>query len=95
MSLAIFWTKEAQETFDLTFNFIKSKWGEKEAVKFLKRTQKIISNISQQPYIFKSSAIEINVRKGFISKQTCLFYEVKEARIILLYFWDNRQEPII
>ncbi len=95
MSLAIFWTKEAQETFDATLNFIKSKWGEKEASKIFKRTQKIIYTVSKQPYIFKSSEIEVNIRKGLISKQTSVFYSVEIDRIVIHYFWDNRQEPIL
>ncbi|MEO5910816.1 MAG: type II toxin-antitoxin system RelE/ParE family toxin [Pelobium sp.] len=95
MSLAIFWTKEAKETFDATLNFIESKWGEKEVKKFLQRSQNTILNISKYPYLFKASEIEVNVRKGLISKQISVFYLIEDDRIVILYFWDNRQEPIL
>ena len=39
MSLPVYWTKEANETFDLIINFIEELWGEKEAGKFVNRTQ--------------------------------------------------------
>jgi len=44
--------------------------------------------------MFKASLIEDSVRKGFISKQTSFFYEIHENEIIILFFWDNRQEPM-
>lgn len=34
------------------------------------------------------------MRKGWISKQGCFIYEIKNESIYILFFWDNRQEPI-
>jgi hypothetical protein len=45
--------------------------------------------------MFKASVIDINVRQGFITKQTSVIYEVHQTHILILYFWDNRQDPII
>lgn len=94
MSLAIVWTDEAQQTFDYTTLQIEAKWGRKSAAKFVKETNNIINSISFQPYIYKASLVE-NVRQAFISRQTSMFYEVRSTYIVILYFWDNRQEPII
>jgi len=93
MSLPVYWTGEAKETFDAIVYFIEEPWGEKEAGKFVKRTQKLLSTIASQPYLFRAS-IKENVRKGLISKQTSVFYEIDADSIIILFFWDNRQEPV-
>jgi plasmid stabilization system protein ParE len=55
MSLNIYWTKEALETFDIILEYISSEWGDKEAAKFFNNTQNTINTISKQPYIFKQS----------------------------------------
>lgn len=94
MSLPVYWTGEAKETFDAIVYFTKELWGEKEAGKFIKRTQELLSTIASQPYLFKASIAE-NVRKGLISKQIAVFYEVNADSITILFFWDNRQEPIL
>ena len=94
MSFPVYWTDEAKETFNLIINFIEELWGEKEAGKFVKRTQKLLLTIASQPYLFKTSIAE-NVRKGLISKQSSVFYEINTDSITILFFWDNRQEPIL
>lgn len=42
MSLPIFWTDEAKETFDAIFSFILDQFGEQSAKKFLKQTNKTL-----------------------------------------------------
>lgn len=94
MSLSIFWTEEATNTFDSIVQFIEAEWGENSTKKFIRKTDKVLKSISAQPYIFKASSIE-NVRQGFITKQTSFYYEVHSTHLILLFFWNNRQIPII
>jgi len=52
---------------------------------------KVLANIAVQPYMFKSSGSKA-VRKGFISSQTFVFYEIIAKEIHILWFWDNRQD---
>ena len=94
MSLAIVWTDDAQETFDYIVNFIEYKWGQASAEKFVKTAHKSINAISAQPYLYIAS-ISSNVRKAVITKQTSMFYEVHDTHVTVLFFWDNRQEPIL
>ena len=93
MSLAIFWTDEATDTFDSIVSLIETKWTDKEAAEFVKHANKVITLIADQPYMYKSS-ISNNVRQVVITKQTSMFYEVQHEFITILFFWDNRQEPI-
>jgi plasmid stabilization system protein ParE len=94
MSLIITFTDDATETLLSVAYFIENKWSIKQADEFLDKTYKVLDLVAQQPYMFKASSIKNNVRIGLISKQTSFFYEIKENEIIILFFWDNRQEPL-
>jgi plasmid stabilization system protein ParE len=95
MSVPIEWTKEADETFEIIVELLDSVWGTKETTKFIKRVNQLLFTIREQPFIFKFSEINLDIKKALISKQTSFFYKIEKDRIIILYFWDNRQEPIL
>ena len=44
--------------------------------------------------MYKASVFETNVRKAITSKQNSLFYEIQENKIVILFFWNNRKEPL-
>jgi plasmid stabilization system protein ParE len=92
MSLKIVFTPKGKETFLLTVQFIKEIWGAFAANDFLKRSLKVFNTVSLQPYIFKAF-LDLDVRKGFITKQTSFIYRVKSDQIEILFIWDNRQKP--
>lgn len=94
MTLAVAWTDEAKETFEHTVSQIETKWGVPSAKKFVTGAHKTINIIAIQPYMFKESPAE-NIRQAFITKQTSMFYEVHTFHITILFFWDNRQEPLL
>jgi plasmid stabilization system protein ParE len=93
MSLQIFYTPRSKETLSLTYHFIQNKFGKRSADAFLHNAEKTIKLIAGQPFMFKASDFDENVRIAFISKQCSLFYRVSDTAIHLLFFWDNRQEP--
>jgi plasmid stabilization system protein ParE len=95
MALDVFYTPKAKETFVLVYNFISDKFSVKIANQFLNKAEKTIQLIAHQPLIYKSSAIDEQVRVAIFTKNTSLFYQVKDNAVILLFFFDNRQEPII
>ncbi|MES2448562.1 MAG: type II toxin-antitoxin system RelE/ParE family toxin [Bacteroidota bacterium] len=95
MALDVFYTPKAKETFVLVYNFIAEKFSIKIANQFLSKAEKTIHLISQQPFMYKSSSIDENVRIATFTKHTALFYQVKPKSINLLFFFDNRQEPLI
>ncbi|MCR8561310.1 type II toxin-antitoxin system RelE/ParE family toxin [Mucilaginibacter sp. BJC16-A38] len=95
MSLQIYYTPRSKETLSSVYNFILGRFGKRSADKFILKAEKTISLIAEFPLMFKASSIDENVRIGLITKQTSLFYLVKETSIDLLFFWDNRQEPVL
>jgi plasmid stabilization system protein ParE len=94
MSLEIIFTPKAKDSFLSTILLIQSNWGERSAEKFVDKTYKTLNAISKQPYLFKAYQ-ENDVRIGLITRQTSVVYRVLHDRIEVLFFWDNRQEPII
>jgi plasmid stabilization system protein ParE len=93
MKLAVVLTPRAKETFIAVILQIKDKWGDHSADKFVERAYQVLDTVAQQPYLFKAYQEE-NVRKAFITKHTSLVYRVAVDHIEVLFFWDNRQEPI-
>ncbi|MBB5395777.1 type II toxin-antitoxin system RelE/ParE family toxin [Mucilaginibacter sp. AK015] len=94
MSLQIYFTPRSKETFKSTYNFIKNEFGASVAEKFSIKTEKTIKLIADHPLMFKVSTIATDVRVGLITKQCSVFYRVTDTTIHLLFFWDNRQEPL-
>jgi plasmid stabilization system protein ParE len=93
MNLEVRWTEEAEFTFDHIVSFINDNWGNKSSEKFISKTTKLLSSISAHPFLFPESDIT-GVRKAVITKQTSVFYEIYTNRIMLVFFWDNRQDPL-
>ena len=94
MIRSVLWTPKAEETFDLVINIIQNSWGDIAAGKFIKITYNKINLIKHQPYLYKAS-ISKNIRQVIVTKQTSMFYEVTGDYIVILFFMDNRQEPLI
>jgi plasmid stabilization system protein ParE len=94
MSRRIIFSDDAIEILLSITNYIENKWGARQADKFLEKVDKTLDLTSKNPYMFKVSSIQDDVRKGLISKQTSFFYEIYENEIFILFFWDNRQESI-
>jgi plasmid stabilization system protein ParE len=95
MRLQIFYTPRAKETLSSIYNFIHHKFGIRSADEFALKSEKIIALIAENPFMFKASSIDEFVRIGLITKQCSLFYRITDTSIHLLFFWDNRQEPIL
>ncbi|MFI5161819.1 MAG: type II toxin-antitoxin system RelE/ParE family toxin [Sphingobacteriales bacterium] len=95
MSLVILYTPRSKETLSSVHNFIQNKFGVISADKFAAKVEKTITLIAEHPFIFKASTLDDSVRIGLINKQTSLFYRVTGTSIHLLFFWDNRQEPVL
>ena len=93
MKLEIILTPKAKDTFTSILLFIKQKWGDKSAEKFVKKAYRVLDTTAQQPYIFKEYPGN-NTRMGIITKQTSFVYRITDQRIEILFFWDNRQQPL-
>ncbi len=92
--MEVVWSKKADITFQVIVDYIQAKFGKRAALKFILKVNDIVASIQKQPLQFKASPLFFNIRKATINKQCSLYYEVNSTTIQLLYFWDNRQNPI-
>jgi hypothetical protein len=94
MIYTIIYSEEAIETFDASSEQINQRWGIKHVLIFEQHTLKAIEIIRKSPLIFQATETNMNVRKAFIHKSCSMFYKVNSTNIEILFFWDNRQDPI-
>ena len=92
--MQIIWSKNAQITFEAVVVYLEDNFGVNIAKKFIAKTNSSIQVIDSFPNLYKAISLKQNVRKATISKICSFYYEVNEDTIVILYFWDNRQEPI-
>ncbi|PTQ99277.1 plasmid stabilization system protein ParE [Mucilaginibacter yixingensis] len=92
--MRVVWTENAHFTFDSILTQIENKWGEEIALEFYLATHQKITLIEANPYLYKESSIP-NTRHAVISKQTSMLYEIGLDAVLILFFFDNRQEPFI
>ncbi|MFO7791095.1 MAG: type II toxin-antitoxin system RelE/ParE family toxin [Bacteroidota bacterium] len=93
MALKIKWTKRASKTFHNTVEFIEEKWSERSAKKFVIKINCFLILLKNQPEMGKIEVDDKGIRGFVISRQTTVFYRIKKDTIILLKFFDNRQNP--
>jgi plasmid stabilization system protein ParE len=93
MALEVFWSKQADERFDSILNYLEEKWGEQTVSLFVKKVYDIIGIIAIFPEIGTVERIDTNIRGLVVIKQISVFYQIRENKIIILNFYDNRQRP--
>lgn len=94
MSLSITVSETALETFDAVRNQIFHRFGNKAMKDFERNTERIFETIAHSPFIYKQTDLNANVRIALIKKRTSVFYQIKAETIEVLFFWDNRQDPL-
>ena len=93
MVKTIEYTKTYKETLSAIVSIIESDWGNRYVNRFLDQLDDAVRKIQMYPYLFQELPINQKYRRCVISKQTSLIYEVTDSKVILLYLFDNRQEP--
>lgn len=93
MALKIVWTKRASASFQNTVKYIENEWSERSARKFVRKVNRFLQVLEENPKIGKFELEEKGIRGFVISRQTTVFYRIQSERIILLNFFDNRQGP--
>lgn len=93
MALKIVWSKKADKKFDKILDYLQLKWGEKVTSNFVKKVYNFLDILSEFPEIGTIENREKKIRGFTIVKQINIFYQVRENKIVLLDFYDNRQNP--
>jgi hypothetical protein len=93
--LDIRFTPEAESTYRALVGQLQSQWGEKYVTRFELRVEKALNQISISPTIYPIILENHELRKCVLHKNCSLFYKVYDRYILVTWFWDNRQQPLI
>jgi plasmid stabilization system protein ParE len=93
MALKIVWSKRASFKFDQIISYLIDEWGEKSAKQFISRVFDFLEILSEFPEIGSVENKEKIIRGFTIVKQVNIYYRIKGDTIILILFFDNRQNP--
>jgi plasmid stabilization system protein ParE len=94
MALKIIWTKRAKLTFENIIEYTQKEWGDNVTKSFLNDIKHILLIISEFPKIGSIENVEKQIRGIIVRKQLTLFYRIKDNAVIILIFFDNRQNPL-
>src|ERR1700761_244907 len=94
MKYAIEFSVYAFETYDAITYQVENRWGSKILNDFENRVIEVLTTIQISPFIYQAVDRDENIRKCVIHHNCSVFYQIKEAEIEILFFWDNRQDPI-
>jgi plasmid stabilization system protein ParE len=92
VALEIVWTLEAEKKFENIIDYLLKVWSEKEVIQFVETTDKVANFISEYPRMFRKTD-KRNVYEALITKQNLMVYKVFRNRIVIITFWDTRQDP--
>lgn len=85
-------TKRAERNFNSIKRYIAKEWGERVAEVFEQKTVDFFDLLIDFPEIGTVEVSEKQIRGFQLTKQTRVFYRIKSDRIIVLSFFDVRQD---
>ncbi|HEY4325364.1 MAG TPA: hypothetical protein VGN20_15300 [Mucilaginibacter sp.] len=89
----VVYTDTYKITLTAVINSVENAYGVASAEKLLDRIDRIVAKIVVNPYLYQAVPVDTRFRRAVISGQSSLVYEVTDTKIILLYIFDNRQDP--
>ena len=93
MALEVKWSIRADRKFDKILDYLLTEWGDRVTRNFVKKVYDFLEILSEYPEIGSIENNEKGIRGFTIIKQITIFYRIKGETIILLNFFDNRQNP--
>lgn len=93
MAKTITWNRRASNSFNSIIEYLQVKWGDRVARNFVIHAYQIIELLAEYPEMGGLENYDKQIRGFVITKHNTLFYRVEEDRLILLNFFDNRQNP--
>ena len=91
----VLWTDSAKTSFNRIVAYLEEQWTEKDAGKFIRRSQEVIAILKRYPEMCRPSFKRKNVRIAILNKHTQLIYHYKprKKQIEILLFWGIKQNP--
>ena len=93
MALELYWSKRADKKFDTILEYLLLKWGESITKSFVKEIYDFLDILSEFPEIGTIENKEKGIRGFTVIEQIDHYYKIEGSKIILINFFDNRQNP--
>jgi len=93
MALEIEWSGRADKKFDKILDYLQEKWGAKATKTFVRKVYDFLDLVVEFPEMGTLEDKRKNIRGFTVVRQINIFYRIKGSKIILLNFFDNRQNP--
>tara|TARA_R110002051_G_scaffold325057_1_gene425510 strand:+ start:2823 stop:3119 length:297 start_codon:yes stop_codon:yes gene_type:complete len=81
-----------QEEMEL-LDYVLQNFGQKKAKEIYLLLEKRLDQLSESPEMYRESNKRKGLRKCVFSKQTSIYYRVKEDHIEIVSFRPNRKNP--
>ncbi|SRR5258706_15189380 len=91
--MKVVWTKTAQKRLQAILFYIQKEFGDNAKMHFRTRAIDFTKLLAEFPEIGTLEIKEKNLRAFQLTKQTRVYYRIKEERITILTFFDSRQDP--
>ncbi|MBS1524973.1 MAG: hypothetical protein JST19_04955 [Bacteroidetes bacterium] len=95
MSFKVKFTPKAGETYDALVAQVRQRWGDKFVVRLESKIARAIHLISTSPYSYPVAEESLEIRRCVLHKNCSMLYKVYDEVILIICFWDNRQEPLM
>lgn len=86
-------SKRANNDFQRILAYLEYKWGNASVEKFKALTNDFLDILENFPEIGSVEFPEKNIRGFQLTSQTRVFYTIKQTHILILAFFDVRQNP--
>ena len=93
MAYEIEWTDNAGQDLEKIIKYLNKEWSQESAQKFVDKLNSILELLTNSPYIGMKSNKREEVRQILITRHNKLFYQLIGNKILLLDFFDTRQDP--
>ena len=90
---SIIWAEPAIEEFQNILDYWDQKTNtDKYSNRLVENTDKILNLVSQNPQMGAQTKID-TIRMRLILNKFYVFYQIREDIILIVKFWDTRQNP--
>ena len=92
MEYKLFWSDESLGNLRDIISYLETEWSERELIGFKTKLSKQLDLIVKNPKLFPVSDFQPRLRKAVLSKQTTIFYELRDYEIHIAYLFSNRMD---
>lgn len=89
----LMWSDRAIADLKNIIDYLTENWTQREIQNFVRRLDKRLDLISNNPNVFPRTTRRKNVRKSVLTKHTVIYYETKSNMVTIVTLFDSRQNP--